>query len=210
MSDCYRDSDINYFYNVNIVKTTSAISPVSVKAFSYTEFSPDFLNYYSSAVMPVDYQAVMVFTPVVKQRSLTDEATRILIIANDNYGTKQAVPLAYNQNSILKKSTSLPIAVSSNIEAKVEFILQFLNGSYFSIESNQNSINLTETMTIKSASERDSGFLAVITSDIGSIFEDPINYYNIPTVDASGRLLQSRHFENRFFATVVTEGSNPV
>ena len=118
--------------------------------------------------------------------------------------------MAYNQNSILKKSTSLPIAVSSNIDAKVEFILQFLNGSYFSIESNQNSINLTETMTIKSASERDSGFLAVITSDIGSIFEDPINYYNIPTVDASGRLLQSRHFENRFFATVVTEGSNPV
>ena len=209
LNQCYRSSTLPDFYQVTIVKEVPAMEPIILNPFSYSELTVDFLQYYHNALMPIDYQFVLKITPVSKLRRLTDQTTRILIITNDNYGTKQSLPLPFAQTTLFEKSDAMTIAINTNIQAEVSFALQFLNGSYFSIEAHLENITSNPTMSIKTSYTFDSGFLAFITSNIGSIFEDPINYYNISTVDNSSYLLENRHYENRFFSTVITNDSIP-
>ena len=210
LGQCFRDSSTSYFYSVRIIKEEEAVAPVAIKAFGYTEFAVEFLQYYAGAVMPVDYQAVMVVTPVARRRRLMEEAVRVLIIANDNYGVKQAIPLPYAQAQAFQTNTDMVIGINSNIDAEVSFELQFLNGSYFSVEANLNNVTTQSTMEVKNTRKFTSGFLTVVSQDIGSIFEDPINLYTTVAVDDSSKLLQPRYFENRFFASMVTNTSAPL
>lgn len=210
LSQCYRDNTLPDFYSVTILKEEPAISAIRIQPFEYLEITTDFLQYYENAVMPVDYQAVLILTPVSSSRRLTENSIKMLIISNDNYGTKQSIPLPYSQSSLLQSNSLLTIGFSSNIEVDAQFVLQFLNGSYFSIESNLQNTTSASTMSIKTQNTFSFGFAAVINTEVAGIFEDPINYYTAITIDDSSALENPRYFENRFFTSIVTETDSPI
>jgi hypothetical protein len=198
IQDCYRDPKT--FYDVNILKRANAMPTVRMEPLTFNRYDLSFLSVYSAARMPEDFQLVIsIVYDDAKLRKLETSSTRVLIISDQEFGTKQSIPLVLKQKSILSPKLQLSLNIMSNLPATINFELEYLEGNVDWNLAMKDSDLMEQTGSFTSKL----GFLCVLTRDIGEIFEDPINIYRIYALDDDSRLeTDEMKLENYFTISI--------
>lgn len=183
LEQCYRDPET--FYEVNIINRKNAIPTVHMEPLTFNKYQLDFLSTYSKARMPEDFQLVIsIVYDQPESRRLEAANTRVLIISDTQYGTKQSIPLVLDQKSILSPNFKLSLNIMSNLPADINFELEYLEGNVRWDLVIQDDGLMVETQSVTSKL----GFMCVLTRDLGKIFEDPINIYRVFTLNDDSEL----------------------
>ena len=204
--DCYRDPD--NFYNVSIVTTEYATNLFRISPFSYYEFDLNFLQLYSQARVPEDYQLLAVFefltSPSRSLQSETNSTLRILLMSHTNTGSKHKLPLNLNEKTLFQTNSTLTIGLLAAQSAMVTFQLQFLDGN-FERTVNWNQVKVREnTMVERGKRDWESGFVTVLKEKSAGVYEMPVNLNQVYRVNQAGKLEnKDLQLENRVFLTLV-------